>query len=99
MQKRKLGKSGLQVSAVGYGCMGLNFAYGPVWISRAPVQSFALHSLVDCLILPKGERLPLQSDRRETQHSQTGGTSTIQQEADCSHPRSSGLHHRNNLSE
>jgi aryl-alcohol dehydrogenase-like predicted oxidoreductase len=28
MQKRKLGKSGLEVSAVGFGCMGLNFAYG-----------------------------------------------------------------------
>jgi aryl-alcohol dehydrogenase-like predicted oxidoreductase len=29
MQKRKLGRSGLEVSAIGYGCMGLNFAYGP----------------------------------------------------------------------
>jgi aryl-alcohol dehydrogenase-like predicted oxidoreductase len=28
MQKRVLGKSGLGVSAIGYGCMGLNFAYG-----------------------------------------------------------------------
>ncbi len=28
MHKRKLGKSGLEVSAIGYGCMGLNFAYG-----------------------------------------------------------------------
>jgi aryl-alcohol dehydrogenase-like predicted oxidoreductase len=28
MQKRKLGKSGLEVSALGYGCMGLNFGYG-----------------------------------------------------------------------
>lgn len=27
MQKRQLGKSGLEVSAVGFGCMGLNFAY------------------------------------------------------------------------
>jgi len=26
---RKLGKSGLEVSAIGFGCMGLNFAYGP----------------------------------------------------------------------
>jgi aryl-alcohol dehydrogenase-like predicted oxidoreductase len=29
MQKRKLGTSGLEVSAIGFGCMGLNFAYGP----------------------------------------------------------------------
>jgi aryl-alcohol dehydrogenase-like predicted oxidoreductase len=29
MQKRKLGKSGLEVSTLGYGCMGLNFGYGP----------------------------------------------------------------------
>lgn len=28
MQKRKLGKSGLEVSAIGLGCMGLNFGYG-----------------------------------------------------------------------
>ncbi len=28
MQTRKLGKSGLEVSAVGFGCMGLNFSYG-----------------------------------------------------------------------
>src|SRR3989440_2529411 len=29
MQKRKLGKSGLEVSAIGLGCMGLTFGYGP----------------------------------------------------------------------
>jgi aryl-alcohol dehydrogenase-like predicted oxidoreductase len=28
MQKRKLGKSGLEVSCLGLGCMGLNFGYG-----------------------------------------------------------------------
>jgi aryl-alcohol dehydrogenase-like predicted oxidoreductase len=28
MQKRILGKSGLEVSAIGFGCMGLNFSYG-----------------------------------------------------------------------
>ncbi len=29
MQKRKLGSSGLEVSALGFGCMGLSAAYGP----------------------------------------------------------------------
>jgi aryl-alcohol dehydrogenase-like predicted oxidoreductase len=29
MEKRKLGNSGLEVSAIGFGCMGMSFSYGP----------------------------------------------------------------------
>ncbi|MBL6752477.1 MAG: aldo/keto reductase [Nevskia sp.] len=34
MQKRKLGNSGLEVSALGLGCMGMSFGYGPAADTR-----------------------------------------------------------------
>ncbi len=38
MQKRKLGNSNLEVSALGFGCMGLNFAYGPALEKQAAIS-------------------------------------------------------------
>ncbi|MFZ5526515.1 MAG: aldo/keto reductase [Pseudomonadota bacterium] len=38
MNKRQLGRSGLEVSALGFGCMGLSFGYGPGLDRAAGVQ-------------------------------------------------------------
>jgi aryl-alcohol dehydrogenase-like predicted oxidoreductase len=38
VQKRKLGNSGLEVSAVGLGCMGLSFGYGPATEKSAGIK-------------------------------------------------------------
>ena len=46
MQKRKLGKSGLEVSAIGFGCMGLTFAYGPALEKQAAIA--IIRAAVEC---------------------------------------------------
>lgn len=38
MKKRKLGNSGLEVSALGLGCMGLSFGYGPATDKKSAVD-------------------------------------------------------------
>jgi aryl-alcohol dehydrogenase-like predicted oxidoreductase len=45
MQKRKLGKSNLEVSAIGLGCMGMSFSYGPPKDKKEMI-SF-LHAAID----------------------------------------------------
>ena len=38
IQKRKLGRSGLEVSALGLGCMGLSYGYGPATERRDAIK-------------------------------------------------------------
>jgi aryl-alcohol dehydrogenase-like predicted oxidoreductase len=45
MQKRRLGKSGLEVSAIGLGCMGLSFGLGPATNRREAIA--VIRSAVD----------------------------------------------------
>jgi len=45
IQKRKLGKSGLEVSAIGLGCMGMSFSYGPPPDKKEMIS--LLHSAVE----------------------------------------------------
>ncbi|MVM29109.1 aldo/keto reductase [Spirosoma sp. HMF4905] len=45
MQKRKLGNSGLEVSAIGLGCMGMSFGYGPAKDTKEMIS--LIHAAVD----------------------------------------------------
>jgi aryl-alcohol dehydrogenase-like predicted oxidoreductase len=45
MQKRKLGNSNLEVSAIGFGCMGMSWSYGPPKDKQE--MSALLHAAVD----------------------------------------------------
>jgi aryl-alcohol dehydrogenase-like predicted oxidoreductase len=50
MQKRRLGKRNLEVSAIGFGCMGMSMSYGPagdrqemIALLRAAVERGVTH--------------------------------------------------------
>ena len=45
MEKRKLGSSGLEVAAIGLGCMGMSFSYGPPKDKKEMIS--LLHAAVD----------------------------------------------------
>jgi len=45
MQKRKLGKSNLEVSAIGFGCMGMSSGYGPAGDKQEMIS--VLHAAVE----------------------------------------------------
>jgi len=45
MQKRKLGNNGLEVSALGLGCMGMSFGYGPAGDKKEMIS--AIRSAVE----------------------------------------------------
>ena len=45
MKKRQLGKSGLEVSALGLGCMGLSYGYGPATDTKEAIK--LLHAAVE----------------------------------------------------
>src|ERR1044072_6806139 len=45
MKQRKLGKNGLEVSAIGLGCMGMSFGYGPPKDKREMIS--LLHAAVE----------------------------------------------------
>ncbi|MFP5111769.1 aldo/keto reductase [Bacillaceae bacterium C204] len=45
MQKRKLGKNGLEVSAIGLGCMGMSHGYGPASDKKEMIS--LIHAAID----------------------------------------------------
>src|SRR6478735_4871129 len=45
MQKRKLGKSGLEVSVIGLGCMGMSHGFGPASDKKEMIS--LIHAAID----------------------------------------------------
>jgi hypothetical protein len=64
MKKRTLGTGGLEVSAIGFGCMGLSFGYGPPQEKQAAIERTPgdVRAIGDALadIKVQGDRYPAQ---------------------------------------
>ena len=48
-EKKKLGNSGLEVSAIGLGCMGMNFGFGPAKDKREMISLIDVELTADDL--------------------------------------------------
>ena len=63
MQKRTLGKSTLEVSALGLGCMGMSFSYGPPKDKQEMTK--LLHAAVDRLLAQTDHSRSQSADARD----------------------------------
>jgi hypothetical protein len=75
MQKRKLGNSNLEVSALGFGCMGMSFGYGPAGDKKEMISVIRSALIVTSLIfLVSTIRVQAQSSTDSTQGTVTKKT-------------------------
>jgi aryl-alcohol dehydrogenase-like predicted oxidoreductase len=59
MEKRRLGKSGLEVSAIGLGCMGMSYGYGPAADRNEMISLIRSRALQNFIGLRKTTGLPI----------------------------------------